>query len=506
MGIQNGRQVIFKMTNVVSRELRSLLNDVVFKDDCTKNTLTQYRIDCDISNILHLLSFRHNKVFTLALVRDVAEFLKELAADTGFIVTAVLDGDVRPQSKRDAFKRRFEASINRINAFYCRQSAMKIACLHQKTKEEKEMLDKYNKMAKKLDSTRRLEVPFNLKYLLSNALHEISAYNIDNVSGGFVNHQIIQAQFEADYIIAYRFRYNLSDCIYSTNADMTALCGPKCISIWSFKNEKRKTIRNKDQNNGSYQSNTKVYELTGCSNQIIQTFQQHIQQKKSNQTSSSHQNSTQHINHSNITFEPAKYPIFEESDLPAYLIALYAVGMGCDVIPGGISGITPLVIYNSTQDMFKGKNAIERSDFAKRYRKLVDLYVRTSNNKQITDKCIRTYMQAWMYQPALEFGKEEDKKEYKYVFHEPITLSPYLHMFAHPNGSTTIDGDSKEEEKDKTVTNEDCDLIKKCCGEHILCNDIGSIFLDSAIWKLNIIQEGIEHGIVIVHAKNPTII
>lgn len=119
MGIHNGSQVVFKMTDIVSRELHLLLKEVVFKLDYTRSRLSQYRIDCDRSNILHLLSFKHSKVFTLALVRDVAQFLKDLAADTGYIVTAVLDGDVRPQSKRDAFKRRFDSSINRINAFYC---------------------------------------------------------------------------------------------------------------------------------------------------------------------------------------------------------------------------------------------------------------------------------------------------------------------------------------------------------------------------------------------------
>lgn len=165
MGIHNGSQVVFKMTDIVSRELHLLLKEVVFKLDYTRSRLSQYRIDCDRSNILHLLSFKHSKVFTLALVRDVAQFLKDLAADTGYIVTAVLDGDVRPQSKRDAFKRRFDSSINRINAFYCRQAAMKLSCLDEKTVEERQMLDKYNKMAKKLDGMNRLIVPPNFKDL-----------------------------------------------------------------------------------------------------------------------------------------------------------------------------------------------------------------------------------------------------------------------------------------------------------------------------------------------------
>ena len=455
MGIQNGKQVLFKMTDVVSRELRSLLKDTVFKLDSTKSGITQYRMDCDISNILHLKSFKHHQSFTLALVRDVAQFLKDLAADTGFVVTAVLDGDVRPQSKRDAFKRRFDSSMDRINAFYCRQSAMKIASLNQKTKEEEELLEKYNKMAKKLDSTTRLVVPTNLKELLNNALHEIGGYNCDSVSGGYVNVNIIQAEFEADYIISYRFRHNLSDCVYSADGDMSALCGPTCISIRSFKNKKKKDVNNNETTN---EKPIKFYELTGTSNTVMKNFQKQLQPRMSSSsqtTTTSLQTSSS--NQTDITFEEAKYPIFEESNLPPYLIALYAVGLGCDVIPGGIPGITPLVIHTSIQKMYEGPNKIQRDEFGKRYRKLVDIYLDKCKKakSKITEKCIRTYMQAWMYQPALEFGKATDKDAYKYVFHEPITLSPYLRMFAHPNGQTKIDVQHDKESNDSVRSDED---------------------------------------------------
>ena len=123
MGIDQGHQLVFKAVNVVSHELISMLSHI------SKSNLSSQinkRIDCDISNIIHQLSFRHSRVFSIALVQDVASFLKWLASESGFIVTAILDGDVRPQSKRDAFKRRFESTMNRINSYYCRQSAMKI--------------------------------------------------------------------------------------------------------------------------------------------------------------------------------------------------------------------------------------------------------------------------------------------------------------------------------------------------------------------------------------------
>ena len=113
MGLSSGRQVIFKMNNVVARELDIVLNVALPPTD-TQNAAAasnKRQIDCDISNIIHHLAFKHSRTFSTALVNDVALFLKELAADTGCIVTAVLDGDVRPHSKRDAFKHRFESTM-----------------------------------------------------------------------------------------------------------------------------------------------------------------------------------------------------------------------------------------------------------------------------------------------------------------------------------------------------------------------------------------------------------
>mmetsp|Transcript_3094 Transcript_3094/g.4120 ORF Transcript_3094/g.4120 Transcript_3094/m.4120 type:complete len:122 (+) Transcript_3094:535-900(+) len=50
-----------------------------------KNEMNK-RIDIDISNIIHQLSFRNSRTFSLPLVRDVASFLKRLASDSGFVL------------------------------------------------------------------------------------------------------------------------------------------------------------------------------------------------------------------------------------------------------------------------------------------------------------------------------------------------------------------------------------------------------------------------------------
>ena len=151
MGIKNGGQIIFKMSNVVAKEI-DLMLDVIMSNlpPGEQRIPSKQSIDCDISNIIHKISYRHSSIFSTLLVRDVAIFLKQLAADTGYIVNAILDGDVRPQTKRDAFRRRYDSTMARVNSFFCRQSAMKIAAKpeNERTDEDRANLVEFNKEAK----------------------------------------------------------------------------------------------------------------------------------------------------------------------------------------------------------------------------------------------------------------------------------------------------------------------------------------------------------------------
>lgn len=54
-------------------------------------------------------------------------FLGNLAVDTGYVVNAVLDGDVYPQTKHDAFMCHYDSNMNHINSYYCQQSTMKMS-------------------------------------------------------------------------------------------------------------------------------------------------------------------------------------------------------------------------------------------------------------------------------------------------------------------------------------------------------------------------------------------
>ena len=115
------------------------------------------------------------------------------------------------------------------------------------TTEEKIAFDEYKKEAKKLDALPRLHVPTTFCDDLENALEEIGAFFPDRQKGGVVSREIIKAKYEADYIIAYRFCKGKSTLVYSSDADLIALCGPKCLSIQSFDGHKRKRKNDNDE-------------------------------------------------------------------------------------------------------------------------------------------------------------------------------------------------------------------------------------------------------------------
>ena len=202
---------------------------------------------------------------------------KHLASDSGFIVTAILDGDIHPQSKRDAFKRCYTSTINRINCYYCRQPAMKLACkpVDKMTNEDKKKLDTFNNEAKALESFSRMTVSPDFIHMLDTALQEINGYKKDRQNGGYVSEKMIKAEFEADYIMAYRFRQGLSDLVYSTDADMSALCGPLCISVCSFSEEKKKK-RKRSKGDKDSEASVYVYDISGGSNRIMKKIQTHL--------------------------------------------------------------------------------------------------------------------------------------------------------------------------------------------------------------------------------------
>ena len=355
MGIDNGGKVVAKMNKVVARELDLMLDYISSKHASnsiaeTSNT-TKKSIACDVSNIIHKLAYRRYGNFSTALVRDVANFLKQLAADTGYVVTPILDGDIRPQTKRDAFKRRFDSTMNRVNSFFCRQAAMKLAAKPEgeRTNDEKIELVEYNKEAKRLETATRLHIPVSFKEELELALDEVGAYFPDRQSGGVVSRNTIKAEYESDYIMAHRIRNKQDTLVYSSDADMTALCGPTCLCICSFGEENKRTKKRKNGDNDGEQT-IYSYEVTCGSNTLLNEIKDHI---------------TAHLDGSSkIVYTEAPFPLFEE-DTPPFITALYAVGLGCDVLPGGVPNITPMAITKELKRIHD-ESVVSPQDYSRR--------------------------------------------------------------------------------------------------------------------------------------------
>ena len=428
MGVNNGHQIIVKMEHVVARELDLMLDliEAKYPPDIPTTAIasTKRSIVCDVSNIIHKLSYRHSCIYSTLLVRDVALFLKRLAADTGYIVVPILDGDVRPQSKRDAFKRRFDCTMGRINSFFCRQSAMRIAAkpVGERTQAEKNDLMDYNKEAKRLETSSRLHVPNTFQHDLEMALEEVEAYFADRQSGGLVSRDTVKAEYESDYIMAHQIRNHTASLVYSSDGDMTALCGPTCLCIRNF-DEECKRVKKKRKKGEIEAPPIFEYEIVCGSNTLMNMLKEHININSPN---------------SKITYSKAKFPLLEES-VPAFLTALYMVRIGCNVLPGGITGVTPLAIWKELEKMEETEQLVSSKRYTDIYNKLISFYLRKDKTKRLNTEYIRTYCQAFLCQPAVEMGSKNDPEAWKYVFFRPEALHPYLKMFAHPSSNIQIE-------------------------------------------------------------------
>jgi len=63
----------------------------------------------------------------------------------------------------------------------------------------------------------------------------ISVHDYNGHKTGYVNANIVWAEYQADYIIAHRYISRDTDMIFSTDSDFSTLTGPNCICIRSMK-------------------------------------------------------------------------------------------------------------------------------------------------------------------------------------------------------------------------------------------------------------------------------
>jgi hypothetical protein len=125
---------------------------------------------------------------------------------------------------------------------------------------------------------------------------------------------VVQSEFQADSTLAGAINSNDADILLSTDSDLAALLGRRCISIKSF----------------VYQNRYKVKVL-----KELDIFSAEYQTM---------QDIAQHLNMPVDSIVLAKRPVFEGiPDIKTR--CLISVGLGCDVCIGGVPNITPKTMH-----------------------------------------------------------------------------------------------------------------------------------------------------------------
>ena len=120
--------------------------------------------------------------------------------------------------------------MGKINGHYCRQYAMSLSAGVDKSGDNTVLLDILDKEAKRLD-TNNLLVDVSFKEKLQHYLEEILAYDDNGMNNSIVNKEILKAEYQADYIIAYCVMSGGTDVIFSSDSDFAALTTQQSICI-----------------------------------------------------------------------------------------------------------------------------------------------------------------------------------------------------------------------------------------------------------------------------------
>ena len=169
------------------------------------------------------------------VIHAMAVLLKGIAQSGGFIVTIVIDGNGRPDCKRDSWNRKKQRDLDEMNRMYCRLKSLELSAKSESDKmttQERADLERYEKEALSLEKScqRSIAIPKDFGQRLSDRLMMIGACAA-NENGGYVQERILEAKFQADSVIARRFIANKSDFILAEDTDFIALVGPECILI-----------------------------------------------------------------------------------------------------------------------------------------------------------------------------------------------------------------------------------------------------------------------------------
>ena len=87
-------------------------------------------------------------------------------------------------------------------------------------------------------------------------------------------------------------------------------------------------------------------------------------------------------------------------------LELFVVDLGCDILPEGITCITPYAVWKEIKQMKKDHD-IREDEYRKIYNHIMSFLLENDKSKRMTEIHIHTYCQAYLYQTTLEIEKKK---------------------------------------------------------------------------------------------------
>lgn len=401
MGIFKCGELLWKATNL---NLKDIHNLVKFQHPNINDEPP--RLDIDVFNVVRTRYRNKDKSYGDVLY-DFAELCKVYSEKGGFYVTLVLDGKKRHHSKRVSLDRKSKKEFDKIDAFHCRQQAMIIgskADARVATLEEIESINEYNMEAKLLEKriNNVYDLPETFKDDLYRRLLSCGAFNKNPDNDGLVNDNIIESEFQADPILAYRAMNRLSHCIHSTDSDYNSLLGSKSVLITEInvKDMYKKT-----------ETSFENFTVSGVCNEYMKLLQETVL-----------------TDNNFIEWKPAEKPLLASDN---FLVrALVSVVLGNDYILG--NGIRGIGVVNMERLLEKMKKEV--GIFTAQNRMTDQLYIQeleyVNLRKYICEESnvdhndLITLVLAQIAEPYII--EENEKKKYLYIYGIPPFLPEYL--------------------------------------------------------------------------------
>ncbi len=427
MGLKNCTGEVQALLDELStEELKKVLLDANRNISCDVDGEPVHRIviDVDVSIIFHKLHVAGDSPDSI--VMKTARFLIKLSK-YGFIVTPICDGK-RSGTKLDSVLRKaksMRSSIKSRNARYelvrQRQLAVNDPNTYSGPDFEKNLKKLERTGSKKPRAVMRPDFPHDLqKYLQDEgALRQ-------NEKGGFVC-AVIEAEFQADCLLAKRYKDKKCSIILSSDTDFLTYVGTDIILLCSHKFLGGRFQKYEDMHISQirlmFASNVKL-------RQAATVVENHRQQEGGRAT---------------VTIKPAKYDIFgrlEHQDPRTR--ALMAVGLGCDVLPpSGVHHIGPTFFDGPKKEneLTLGRNDTEESEegslrYSFNNEKLTKFFAcvlgGTSKNKvtsammdDVDTTRVNAYVEALLYEPV----NEKSSQTRRYLHSPPTQLTEYCSDF-----------------------------------------------------------------------------